>query len=170
MNNSTLQLLRAVEKGYYVDAMGMVFNRKKMLKRQYVKSTGYLCFSMKYNNKNCFVRTHRLQAFQKYGEKIFEHGLEVRHIDNNKLNNSYDNIVLGTHSENMMDRPEHMRKKCALNAGIKNSPLTAEDVMEIRKLYKTGEYTYLYLAKMFGLKSKGTISDIINNKVWMHVK
>jgi hypothetical protein len=170
MTKSCMALLFAFEKGYSIREDGTPLNPKGKILSQRKSSDGYrsilvVCFGSKYN-----VAVHRLQAYQIYGDKLFQKGIEVRHVDGDKENNSVKNIAIGTHSENMMDKPENMRKKWALNAGLKKSPLTPADVVEIKKLYKTGEYTYLQLAKIFGLKSKGTISDIINHKVWTHVE
>ena len=47
---------------------------------------------------------HRLVAYQKYGDRLFETGIEVRHIDGNKLNNHEYNISIGTHSKKTMEQ------------------------------------------------------------------
>ena len=46
--------------------------------------------------------------------------------------------------------------------------LTTEQVLEIRRLYATGEWTQMKLALRFGL-SELLISLIINRKIWRHI-
>ena len=46
--------------------------------------------------------------------------------------------------------------------------LTEEQVIKIRELYKTGEYSYNKLAKMFDV-SKGAINSILNYRTWIHI-
>jgi len=118
------------------------------------------------------VKVHRLQAYQKYGNKVFEKGMQVRHFNNNKLDNSWDNIGIGTASENMLDSPYvgERIKKYSLQAGLSNSPLSEENVLEIRKRVKEKEYiTYQELAEEYKLKSKSTISEIVSRKIWKHI-
>lgn len=50
------------------------------------------------------LRVHQLAAFQKFGEAMFEDGVMVRHKNGDILNNLEDNLLLGTNSQNMMDR------------------------------------------------------------------
>ena len=44
-----------------------------------------LLFKLMVKTKNY---THRLQAYQKYNNEIYNKGIVVRHLDGNKLNNS----------------------------------------------------------------------------------
>lgn len=45
--------------------------------------------------------------------------------------------------------------------------LTSEDVMEIRELYKTGNYTHKQLGDLYGVK-RHTITRIINGTRWKY--
>lgn len=40
---------------------------------------------------------HRLQAYQKFGDKIYEDGIVVRYLNGDRYDNSYDNIGIGTY-------------------------------------------------------------------------
>ena len=81
----------------YVDKDGNIY------KRLMPKGNRYLKFGLTINGKRLYIPIHRLQAFQKFGMKMFEPGIEVRHLNNNNYDNSWDNIALGTRSENMLD-------------------------------------------------------------------
>lgn len=52
---------------------------------------------------------HRFVAYQLYGDKVFDEGVCVRHLDGNKFNLSPDNIKLGSHSDNELDKPKSVR-------------------------------------------------------------
>jgi len=176
MNKMKLALKYAYDKGYRVSKDGKtVFGiRKNKIKLNKTKGYYYFCTHPIINNKRdkVLVRVHRLQAYQKYGDKIFEDNIQVRHLNNNSLDNSWNNIDIGTPKENMSDSPHigERIKKYSLKAGLSNSPLTEEDVLEIRKRVKNKQYnTYSKLAKEYGLKSKGTISDIVNRRTWKHI-
>ena len=56
---------------------------------------GITIFDPKLNkNKQVSVRVHKLVAYQKYGDKIYDGLIQVIHIDGNKLNNTEENITL----------------------------------------------------------------------------
>ncbi len=46
--------------------------------------------------------------------------------------------------------------------------LSEEDVISIRKMYKTKEYTYLKLAEIYGV-SRSNIKSILNRNTWKHI-
>lgn len=50
-----------------------------------------------------YIAEHRVIAFRKYGSIVFEKGILVRHLDGNKINNSPDNLVIGTNQDNVND-------------------------------------------------------------------
>lgn len=70
-----------------------------------------------------------------------------------------DHLFLGTNADNMADK---VRK------GRQYSKLTQEQVLEIRKLYATGNYTQRQLADMFNV-DQTLISQIVNRKIWKHI-
>ena len=49
-----------------------------------------------------------------------------------------------------------------------HSKVTAEQVLEIRRLYKEGGHTHASLGKIYNVK-RGTITQIINRKCWKHI-
>lgn len=74
----------------------------------------------------------------------------VHHINGDRSDNRIANLEV-------MSQSEHFRlhSHWAL--------LSFEKAREIRRLYATGEWTYIGLAKRYGVK-KGSISDILNNR------
>lgn len=108
----------AIDMGYvYID--GCVISPHGRNIKLRLSSSGYLQFSIhiKRGNKNKLtqnVMIHRLVAYSKYGDSIYDAGICVRHLDGDKLNNSPNNIVLGTHTDNMNDVPVDIRIKRSL--------------------------------------------------------
>ena len=147
------------EKGYYVDKNGNLFNRsnKKINLSKSTTGTGYLSFNIRVGGKNptrSFV--HRLQAYQKFGEEIFKEGIVVRHLNGVSTDNSFENIGIGTPSDNTLDIPKEKR---ILNAS--NPTYNHEDVINDRN----NGYTYKQIMLKYGITSKGTISFIINQSL-----
>ena len=76
------------------------------------------------------------------------------------MNNSWDNIDIGSYSDNMMDIPKHIR---VANAGLANMKYDKDMVNMIKDLRSKGlKYTDI-MAKT-GIPSKGAISHIINHR------
>ena len=155
-------LLLAIERGYIVDKAGNVFKDDKGVKGS-VSNRNYKKFNIRnlnYESHPVFI--HRLQAYQKYGDKIFEEGIVVRHLNGNSLDNSWDNIELGTSSENQMDRSEECRKNSSMKAtrAYQNSIRTYEERFAIYKKIKNG-VSYNNISKNRNI-AKSTLSYIKN--------
>lgn len=153
--------VKAVEKGYYVDKEG---NAKRSNYSKILGTSGnrkYRYIGLKENGKSIKVYIHRLQAYQKFGDKIYQPGIQVRHMNSNLYDNSFDNIEIGTGSDNIMDIPKSVRTRCASNANKKYSD---EIASQIRSLHKQGK-SYKELMKRFNISSKGTISSIVNKRI-----
>ena len=110
------------------------------------------------------VPVHRLQAYQRFGEAIFEDGVEVRHLNGDALDNSLVNIAIGTASENQMDKPEHVRKRVAAQGAKARRSLSDEQVERLRRRRSEGA-KYSELMEEFGI-AKGTVSLIVNRKTY----
>ena len=154
-------LIGSSERGYYINKNGDVFFKNKRRKVNY-DAHGYARFGVKdERGKVISVMVHRLQAYQKYGDRIFEKGIQVRHLDNDCKNNNWDNIGIGTQSENMMDIPPEKRKERGVHAASYN---IKHDAVKIKNDYSTGEFSYRDLMKKYDISSKGTMSHIINKR------
>lgn len=154
-------LREAVAKGYSVDNDGNVwFNNK--VRKLILNSTGYfeIAIRCKGEKNPKPVPVHRLQAYQKFGEKIFEPCIVVRHLDGNPQNNTYENIEIGTHQDNMMDIPKEKR---IAHAKLAASYQIKYDADEIKK-YHTEVKSYAKTMKKFNITSKGTLNYILRKR------
>lgn len=57
-----------------------------------------------------YFQEHRVVAFRKYGEIVFEKGIMVRHLDGNKLNNTPNNLAIGYNQDNVNDHMTSRRE------------------------------------------------------------
>ena len=123
----------AYERGYRVTKDGQLLNpRGKVIGNI---SSGYIRMSL-YEGKKKSVKAHRLQAYQKYGDKLYEDGIMVRHLNGNPLDNSWDNILLGTHKDNQMDIAKEIRIKRSISAGKARIKYPKEFILKLREEYK----------------------------------
>ena len=144
------------KRGYIVTEEGILLNPKGC-KTGYFHKDGYVKTSLRINKKVVGLYAHRLQAFQKYGKKLFIEGVVVRHLNGNSLDNSWINIAIGTHSDNMMDIPEQIRIKKAKHA---SSFLKKYNNDEIIEFYNTCK-SYKKTMDKFNIPSKGTLNYIV---------
>ncbi len=147
----------AAKRGYVVDEDGNFYNPQGDQIGS-VNDNGYLQTKIRVDTVNTKLICHRLQAFQKFGMKLFNEGIEVRHLNGIRADNSWDNIQIGTHSENMMDIPENIRIKRALHA---TSFARKHDKESIRN-YHEKHGSYKKTMAEFGISSKGTLHFILN--------
>lgn len=122
-------------------------------------SHGYLMISSRCKFKYCAV--HRLQAYQKYADSIYEKGIEVRHLNNNSFDNSFDNIGIGTHKDNMRDCPQSIRMAKSLYA---TSFIRKYDKCEVVDFYHKNDKSYKKTMLHFNISSKGTLHFILNGR------
>jgi hypothetical protein len=121
----------------------------------------YTRFTIHYNGSRSNVYTHKLLAYQKYGRAMFKPGIIIRHLDGNSLNNSYENIALGTLQDNTMDIPEEVRIRTSITAATKLRKFTDDEMDEIREFHSG---SYKETMKAFGITSKATLHRILNVK------
>lgn len=151
-------LLNAVAKGYTITNKGNVFYRGKKRKLK-PDGRGYLFISIRlFDGRSANLRIHKLQAFKKYGTKMFEDSIQVRHLNGDSSDNHYDNISIGTQSENTMDIPPEKRLQKAMHA---TSFWRKYNPVDIRKDYRNG-IGYKSLMNKYGISSKGTLWYILN--------
>lgn len=89
----------------------------------------------------------------------------LHHCDNGKCVRP-SHLYVGTHDDNMKDAVR--RKRTARGEGHGMSKLTADDVREIRKLYKTGDYTQRQLAEKFGV-TQCPINRVLRRTGWRDI-
>ena len=119
------------------------------------KSNGYCEIRYKYK---CLRRCRIVYAAH-VGK--LEQDLVINHKDGSKLNDSPENLELITQSENN----KHRFRDLGFKPVIGNSKITYEIAQAIREDKKTG-MTHKALMAKYNLSSKGTISAIVNMKIW----
>ena len=85
---------------YYVSADGDVYSTfsKKLLKH-YIDQDGYHRIDIYLNHKQKHVKIHKLVYLVWVGD--IPKGYQLNHIDDNKDNNNYKNLYLGSQKENI---------------------------------------------------------------------
>lgn len=160
--------LEFFKKGYYVDYNGNIYNKNgRQLNGCIDKNKGYFYGFMIYNKKKYHVYFHRFVAFMKFGNMLYCDRFEVRHLNGNKTDNSFHNIVLGSHSENMLDIPDDIRKKNGLNASLHSRKYTTKyDDEEIKniKCYYYSSKSYVKTMNKFNISNKSTLFYILKNR------
>lgn len=146
------------DKGYRITKTGGILNPKgEPLKGA---TSVYVHIGVRIGGKRKKCKVHRLQAYQKFGDKMFEDGVVVRHLDGNPLNNSWDNIAIGTHSDNMMDMSKEVRLAKALHA---TSFVRKHDKTAVYEFYQKCR-SYKKTMAEFNISSKGTLNFIIKSR------
>jgi len=151
---------------YLISNEGRVYNYKY---KRFLKPTkdrdGYLYVNLYKNGVTKTHRIHRLVANtfipNMFGKRT------VNHMDGVKTNNFVSNLEWATNKENI----HH-----AVNAGLQDnkgekhgqSKLGESQVLEIRRIYSTGEISQRALAKIFGV-SQRLIGYIVNRRNWKHI-
>lgn len=75
-------------------------------------------------------------------------------------------LTWGTQAENMADKVRKGRQARGETSG--RSKLSATDVLEIRRLYDSGDFNQCGLAEMYGV-NQSQICRILSGALWAHV-
>lgn len=161
-------VLEAFEAGYDINKNGHLIRKDKTIKSNFNGViNGYSYISLRLpSNSRAQVLIHKMQAYKKFGDSMFEKGIVVRHKNGIKTDNSWDNILIGTASENQLDIPEKIRIKSATIASRKmqNNIRTYEERCLIYEDLKNG-IPYNEILKRHNLNSKGTLSFMKNKSI-----
>lgn len=76
----------------------------------------YPTFSVNYMGKVFGVPAHKFAGYCLWGERAFDKGLCVRHLNANTDDFSRSNLELGTYRENSLDKPREVRVAAARKA------------------------------------------------------
>lgn len=169
MSFETNALILAFEKGYRVSIDGThvvspIGRRLNGSFRDKNSKKKYRTFCIKSEGSPRNVAFSRLQAYQKFGTMILDPSMEARHLNENSEDNSYDNIGIGTGSQNQMDQPEEVRKAHALHAASFRRRFSSEQIEDMKKMKLEGICLRL-IGEKYGI-GKGHVSDIINEKIY----
>jgi hypothetical protein len=129
-------------------------------------TNGYLYVSLPYHRGGtCGRGIHRLVLEAFVGP--CPPGMECLHVDGDRENNRVSNLRWGTRRENQADRVRHGTD--IRGSDVVQAKVTAADILRIKALYATGDYSQATLGEMFGV-SRSNISIIILGKSWRHVR
>lgn len=156
-------LIAAYKNGYRVLRDGVVLSPKNKIINTFERINGYKAFSFRSDSKTRPILIHQLQAYQKYGDKIFETDC-VRHLDGNCKNNSIENILIGTFRENQMDKSKESRVRSATIASHSFIMKYNSSEVENIKKYHNEVNSYKKTMERFNISSKGTLHFILNNR------
>lgn len=163
LSDGNKSILIAYNRGYRVDESGSVAGLKVSRLSTNLSKDGYLRYSIRgEDRKPLTIVVHRLQAYQKYGDKIFLTGIMVRHLNGNKLDNSFKNIAIGTNSDNQMDIPKEDRMKRSINGSTILRRFTDKQVEEIIEFHHNSK-SYKETMIEFDISSKGSLWYILRN-------
>lgn len=122
-------IVLAHERGYRVINGAVVSPAGKTLSCAAHKGYSYFTLYMRLNGpdqprKTIMVYAHRLLGYQKYGERLFEPKMVLRHLDGNPGNNLDDNVVIGTQKDNIHDISIETRTEISHKGGRKTRLFT----------------------------------------------
>lgn len=154
----TQSVKAAFRKGYRVLPDGRVESPHGRIRKCHLSGGNskprYYRFTVKVpGNTAVPVMVHQLVAMQKFGEAAYMEAACVRHLDGDPTNNAIENIALGSHRDNAMDRPTGDRREHAKKAGMSRSKI---DWMAVDADREKG-MGYRKLAKKYGI-SRGTLA------------
>lgn len=177
MNKETWKDIKGYEGLYSISTNGRVKRLardriiatgvNKPLKEKEIKTfegkLGYIHVNLWKNGKMKQHRIHRLIMLA-HTKKPKDKNV-INHIDGDKTNNKLQNLEWCTYKENTI----HAYKTGLAKGkkGIENSQgrLTNEEVISMRKLYSTGNYTQKEIGEIYGI-SRRHAGDIVNEKRW----
>lgn len=148
---------------YTIDKEGVLRNRngKKVgsLDRQ-----GYEKIYITLLGKKTTVFTHRIQAYNKFKQEMYKKGIQVRHLNDVKTDNSYDNIELGTARDNYQDRGLDKIRASQKVATEASKVYSDELVKEIKQYYKDNNNKQKQTMQKYNISNSSTLWYILNKR------
>lgn len=169
MKNEEWRPISGFEGLYLVGSHGNVWSlRKAKALKQKLTKTGYPSVNL-YKNEACFTRrVHRLVA-DAFIENVDDKPC-VNHKDSDRCNNFVGNLEWVTHKENTLHAYRlgriHIFERVS-GEKASNAKLKEKQVVEIRKLLKTGA-TCASISKLYNVTA-GSIENIKNSHTWTNV-
>lgn len=125
----------------------------KIYKKKISPKYSYKAVFIVIEEKKYIVTLHRLQAYQKFGEKIYDKDLDVYFKDGNRGNLSFENIAIGTKRDIRMNSPKENRSRKGVNFKY--------DYDKVKKFYK--ENGWALTMKKFNFPHGSSLSLILNS-------
>jgi predicted XRE-type DNA-binding protein len=154
------KVAHAYDKGYRI-IDGQLYNPKNKILKGSIHAQGYRRTGIIMHGKYCEFYHHALCAYQKFGEIIFQKDIVVRHLDNDKLNNTESNIDIGTVKDNCRDMGKERLSQLSKQAH--NTKKRLKDPLLLQEIFQTIELNTLSnqkIADKFGIDRK-TVATLI---------
>lgn len=148
---------------YEISDYGRIRRSQKLLTGN-VRDDGYMeyCLSDTFGEQHTHY-AHILVASAWLGEKPDD--MEINHRDGNKANNRVWNLQYVTHSDNCQHAVYIGVHKIKRGANHNMARLSEQQVIEIKELWSTGNYSRKELQNMYGV-SKTSIANYITGRSW----
>ena len=162
---SNLNRIKSLER-WITTKLGFKRFIKEKILHEWVVGSGYRQIGLFKNNKLKFFYVHRILA-----QIFLPNPLnlpEVNHKNGIKTDNKIENLEWVSKSENMQHA--HKIGLIVREPGEKNynKKLNNEQVLEIRKMYATGNYSQRKLGEIFKV-DRGNIHYITSRKTWSNI-
>ena len=136
--------------------------------RNHKSKWGYQCLQIYTKGffpcRSDYVFWHQLVAFEKFGDTFLDDKIVVRHLNGNHLDNSWDNIAIGSPQDNSLDRNPIDRKIHALKTSQSMRRFTDKEIEQI-KIDRQNGMSYNQLIQKYST-SKGTLSFLFNHALY----
>lgn len=155
---------------YHISNMGRVKsfkNGKEVILKQGINQKGYAFVNLFRRAKQTGKRIHSL-VITHFGLPKPSSKHECNHIDADKSNNWWTNLEWLTHKQNVNHAVEMGLWYSTAGESNGKSKLTNDQVIQIRKLYKSGNYTYLEISLAYKV-SHAAIYKIVNKMSWKYI-
>lgn len=113
-NKRNRLLLAVKEKGFEVSPDGNLITPDGR-PRKITNYNNYPSFNFRFEGSNFHIHMHRLAAYCKYGDVIFEKNILVRHLNNKKDDCRFSNLKIGTPAHNWEDNSQATKEKMLAN-------------------------------------------------------
>lgn len=160
MGDATIGLTEAGEPSRYLKDVVMTYDGDECLSWPFARSKGYASIGRANGNSGL---VHRIVCESVHGSPVGDRKYAAHSCGNGHLGCvNPKHLRWATHAENMLDRNIHGTSNRGQRSWM--SRLTNKDIIEIRKMAKSG-FSQSYIAKNFGV-ARSTISSVLNGYSW----
>lgn len=161
--------VRGYEGRYQISSLGRVRSQRRNKARERIlrpvkHKNGYLAVSLWRDNKGVTFHIHSLVADAFIGPRPV--GMDVCHIDGNRLHNVASNLRYDTRRGNEADKEIHGTRNCGERHGL--SKAKAEDIPVIRHRILVNKERAADVGADFGLSARA-VSHIAKRTRWNHI-
>ncbi len=156
--------MRAFELGYRATDEGIIMSPTGEPTNMSGEEGSYLTFSARTCRKP--IAVHRFVAYQKFGNKMLSAEC-VRHLNDQKRDNRFENIEIGTRHDNLMDIPAEKRRLMGIRRNKNRRSLTDDQVREFRIMVADG-WSVDRLSRVFNI-SVGAVMNLKHGVTYTNV-